>query len=174
MDFGTVQTINIGVAAAARSASMPRQHDVLRRQGTSRHRRRREHRNEQITNPINVITNGTTDASVAASAIAAGGVAVNAGVAEAINRTEAGSRIERGVTIASPNADITVSHDVHSEAKALIIAVALGGVSVNATVTTVVNKLDAVSYVGIDPDGKNQAAGNGSITAKSLTVNATG
>ena len=120
-----------------------------------------------------MLTTGTTNATVVAAAVAGGAVAVNAGVALAINRTTAGSRIERGVTINAPKAAIVVAHDISTDAKAMIISVALGGVSVNGTETTVVNKLDAVSYVGIDPEGKNQSTGNGSITAKSLTVTAT-
>ena len=148
MNFGTVQLINIGAAAGAVGVNAAV--STVYFDGKAKAGIVGDANIKNVTKSINVITNGTTDASVAAAAIAAGGVAVNAGNAEAINRTEAGSRIERGVTINAPKAAIVVAHDIST-----------------------VNKLDAVSYVGIDPEGKNQSTGNGSITAKSLTVTAT-
>ena len=127
-----------------------------------------------VSGGINVQSTGTTNAIAAAGAFAGGVVAVNAGVAVAINRTRIDTYIGRGVTINAPSSTITVSTDFTAQARAIIVSVALGGVAVGVTVALAINRPVALTYIGITPYGTTPLTGstgtNGLVRANAVQV----
>jgi len=120
-----------------------------------------------VTGNIKVTTNGCTNAIAAASSIAGGAVAVNAGMALTINRTRVDTFIGQGVTIDSPSADVLVKTTYIANASAFTIGVSVGGVAVGATLAIVINLLDAYTYIGLTPSG-TPVAGSSAATAGSI------
>ena len=101
----------------------------------------------------------------------------NAGFAMATNRSKARTFIGENVTINCPNANISVEHDYTSNAEALMVSAAAGGIGAGVTVTMVINALDAVSYVGsiaTKADGTidTSVPVSGSIIAKTMDITA--
>ncbi|MDR2957769.1 MAG: hypothetical protein LBU61_06285, partial [Coriobacteriales bacterium] len=136
---------------------------------------------------INVTSNGQTNVLTASGAIAVGGVAVNAGLAVAVNLTTVHTYIGQGVSIDGwqegntsylPNINVTTNFG--SEAKSLMLSISGGAVAVSVVVTVVINRIDARTYIGITPktsSGDKTAILPGSIgfavgtiTANNVTV----
>ncbi len=124
---------------------------------------------KNVNGNIQVKTMGNTNAYVAAATIGAGGVAVNAGVAIAMNRSIANTYIGKDVELNCPNSAILVSHDYTSKADGTIISIAVGGVAVGASVVVVINALKAHSYIGTLKDDEQAT---GTVTAKAIQVHA--
>jgi hypothetical protein len=102
---------------------------------------------------ILVTTHGETSAIAAAATIGGGAVAVNAGMALAINRTVVKTYIGDGVTIQS-SPDITLISDFDSNAYALILgSITGGGVAVGVSVAIAINSASVYTYIGVDPTG---------------------
>ena len=121
---------------------------------------------------ITVKTVGKTNAKVVSASMGIGGATVNAGFAMATNRSTARTYIGKDVKIICNNATIDIDHDYSSDANAIMVSVSVGSAAVGATVTIVINALDAVSYVGtIDKRDENSDI-TGLINAKALNVNA--
>ncbi|MDP3447996.1 MAG: hypothetical protein Q8S22_08055, partial [Eubacteriales bacterium] len=127
-----------------------------------------------ISGTINVTTFGITNAIAAAASIAAGAVAVNAGMALTINRTLIHTFIGQGVTIDAPGAAVLVSTDYTANAYAFTISFSVGGVAVGATLALVVSRMDAFTYIGIAPAGLpvagSSAAVRGIVRASAISV----
>ena len=177
MDFGTVQTINVGVAAGFVAVNVSA--GVTYFGGSAKATVAGTADISNVNESIKVRTTGTTDATAAAATLGGGAVAVNAGVALAINRTLARSAVEHGAKIDAEKAALDVSHNIHAQGRAITLSVALGAVAVGASAAITVNKLDAASYVGVvsgEPGSPVPALGGGEetydIKAKSLKVDA--
>ncbi len=132
---------------------------------------------------VSVTTHGCANAIAAAAGVAAGGVAVNAGVALVINRTRVDNFIGQGVTLNSSGAvklAVTGGNGTgsfESNAKAFIISASFGAVAVGATVAVSINRLSVYSFIGATPDsavapaaGAKANGAAGRITAASVEV----
>ncbi|MDO4545395.1 MAG: hypothetical protein Q4C25_04495, partial [Bacillota bacterium] len=126
-----------------------------------------------ITGIITVKTTGTTNATSVASGIAVGAAGVNAGSATAINKTKIDTYVGQGVIIDAPQADLKLSTDFTSDARTFVIGLAAGGVAVGATVSISINKMTALTYIGLTPYGEPQpgsAGSGGYVNVKSVDV----
>ena len=175
MDYGTVQTINVGVAAGFVAVNVSA--GVSYFGGSANATVTNTASLSKISESIKVRTTGTTDATAVAATLGGGAVAVNAGVALAINRTMARSAVEQGAKIDAEKAALDVSHNIHAQGRALTLSVTLGGVAVGASAAIVVNKLDAASYVGLAAADTGSASEDSEteaydIKAKSLHIDA--
>ena len=93
--------------------------------------------------------------SVAAAGIAGGAVAVNAGVAVALNRSLVETFIAQGVTVGRVNKaaapDISLLSHVDSSARAFTVGVTGGAVAVGASVAVVILEPTVRTYIGAAP-----------------------
>lgn len=169
MNFGDVLTVNTGISAGAVAVNVSIGATYF--QGSSVAAIDGNGRIENISGTIRVCNSGTTNSQVAVAALAAGGVAVNAGIATAINLTKVRTYVGKNVTVSAPNALLVVSHDFTANAQGGILSISAGAVATGACVVVVVNKLDARAYVGFAPD-ETVTGESGSIQVRSITVTA--
>ena len=131
------------------------------------------------SNPLgNVIvtTSGSTQATVAVVALAAGGVAVGVNIAFAVSTNRIDTFIGQGVTVYAGS--VLVDSDFTTNTTGLIFAITAGGVAVGVSVVVAIGYTLSQSYLGVTPytsfisgeaDGC-RGSGVGSIHANSVTV----
>ena len=130
-----------------------------------------------IKGTIKVYTDGTTNATAAASAVSGGVGAASITTAVAVNRSRFEAFIGQGVTITdSENAVIDMDSHLDATARTIIVSVTAGVVGVGVSVAVAVNRPVSMTYIGRTPDNGeavnvySQSGTKGQITVKSVTI----
>jgi len=117
---------------------------------------------------ITVATKVTNTAVAVATALAAGLVAVNGGVAVVVNHTAVDTFIDENIRIYS-NGTVTVANTSSIDGLAFVIGAAAGGVAVNLSAAVVVLGTSIRTWIGVDPAVASHTA-NGSVKANDVVI----
>jgi hypothetical protein len=99
---------------------------------------------------INVKAYSNTTADAVSTSLGAGGVAVNAAAAIAINLTRVDTFIGQGVRISGAT-NVTVESDIDSGAEAVILSAVVGNATGSGTVALAILKPTVLTYIGATP-----------------------
>jgi len=173
MVFGEVLTVHTGVAAGVAGVNVSA--GVAYFGGKVETGIAGDAKLENITGPVSVKTNGSTNVNSSVANLAGGVAAVNAGVALSINDTKVNTYIGRGVTLNAAGRNVNVDTKFSSEAMTNIISASFGGVAVGASVAIAINRLHAETYIGTAVNSGHAVKGDnasvsGGVTAKDITV----